>query len=90
MTQPNIQKSEYKEETESEIIGKKAYDLASSHIHNNDDFIVSSSDPELLGSIGLVIEQHLDTVPPKLKPIFQQMLEDIIMRKENLKNLRLL
>ena len=51
---------------------------------NNNDFIVKTSDPELLGSIGVAIEQHLDTMPPKLKLIFQQMLEDIRMRKENL------
>ena len=81
MTQPNIQKSEYNEETEIdhervEIIGKKAYDLASSRIHNN-DFIVKSSDPKLLGRIGLAIEQHLDALPPNLRVTFQQMLDDI-------------
>ena len=88
MTQPNIQKSEYKEETEIdhewvEIIGKKAYDLASSRIHNN-DFIVKSSDPKLLGRIGLAIEQHLDALPPNLRVTFQQMLDDIKAKKDGL------
>ena len=88
MTQSNIQKSEYKEETESDLewvekIGTKAYNLASSSIHDN-DFIVKSSDPELLGCIRLAIEQHLDAIPFNLRPTFQQMLDDIKAMKEKL------
>jgi hypothetical protein len=84
----DIQKSKYKEETEIdhewvEIIGKKAYDLASSH-KNNNDFIVESSDPKLLECIGLAIEQHLDALPPNLRVTFQQMLEDIKAKKGSL------
>jgi hypothetical protein len=30
------------------------------------------------------IKQHLDTIPPELKPTFQKILDDIKARKENL------
>ena len=32
------------------------------------------------------IEQHLDLIPSNLKPIFQEILEDIYARKENLED----
>ena len=88
LTQPNIQKSEYKEEIEIdhewvERIGKIAYDLAISRIHNN-DFIVKSSDSKLLGCIGLAIKQHLDALPPNLHMTFQQLLDDIKAKKDGL------
>ena len=48
------------------------------------DFIVKSSNPMLLECLGLAIEQHLEAMPSKLRPIFEQMLDDIKTRKENL------
>ena len=65
-----------------ERVSKTAYDLAHNRIDN--DYIVKSSDPGLLGYIELAIEQHLEAMPSKLRPIFEQMLDDIKARKENL------
>ena len=61
---------------------KAAYDLASNCINN--DYIVKSSNPGLLGCIELGIEQYLEAIPSKPRPIFEQMLDDIKARKENL------
>jgi hypothetical protein len=47
-------------------------------------YIVRSSDPMLLGCIELDIEQYLEAMSSKLRPIFEQMLDDIKTRKENL------
>jgi hypothetical protein len=70
-----------------ERIGKAAYDLASDRIkseeHNN-NFIIKSSEPVLLGYIVLAIKQHLDALPPNMRPIFQHMLYDVEARKDNL------
>jgi hypothetical protein len=41
----------------------------------------------LLGCIELAIEQHLEAMSSKLRPIFEQMLDDIKARKENLERL---
>jgi hypothetical protein len=38
----------------------------------------------VLGCLGWSIEQHLNDIPTKLKPTFQQILNDIKARKENL------
>ena len=96
MTQSNIHKSEDKERIKIDIteydqewierIGKAAYELARNRIKSEEhnDFIVKSSDPVLLGCISRAIEQHLDSIPTKLKPTFQQMLDDIKARKEDL------
>jgi hypothetical protein len=65
-----------------ERIGKTAYDLACNCV--NDDYIVKSSDPDLLGHIELAIEQYLETMPSNLRPTFRQMLDDIKARKEDL------
>jgi hypothetical protein len=65
-----------------EIVNKTAYDLARNRIDN--DYIVKSSDPGLLGYIELAIEQHLDSMPTKLKPTLQQIIVDIKARKESL------
>jgi hypothetical protein len=65
-----------------ERVGKTVYDLACNCI--NDDYIVKSSDPMLLGCIELAIVQHLEAMSSKLQPIFEQMLDDIKARKENL------
>jgi hypothetical protein len=43
-----------------------------------------SNDAAILGLIGWAIEQHLNDIPTKLKPNFQQILDDIKNRKENL------
>jgi DNA invertase Pin-like site-specific DNA recombinase len=41
----------------------------------------------LLGCIELAIVQHLEAMSSKLRPIFEQMLDDIKARKENLERL---
>jgi hypothetical protein len=74
-----MQKSEQTDDQEwIERVGKTAYDLARNRIESeeHDDFI-KSSDPMLLGCLGLIIEQHLEAMPSKLRPIFEQMLDDI-------------
>ena len=40
----------------------------------------------LLECLGLAIEQHLEAMPSKLRPIFEQMLADFKARKENLES----
>lgn len=65
-----------------ERVGKATYDLACNCTNN--DYIIKSSDPRLLVCIELAIEQHLEALPSKLRPIFEQMLDDIKARKENL------
>ena len=84
MTQSNIQRSKTIDDDLGwiERVGKAAYDLVCNCINN--DFIVKSSDPALLGCLELAIEQYLDTIPSELKPEFQQILADIKARKENL------
>jgi len=47
-------------------------------------FVMESNDAGPLGCIGWTIEQHLDALPPKLKPTFRKILDDIKARKENL------
>ena len=44
-------------------------------------FIIESNDSAALGCIGWAIEQHLDTIPSRLKPTFQKILEDVKARK---------
>lgn len=44
-------------------------------------FIIESNDSGALGCIGWAIERHLDVIPPKLKPIFYKILEDIRTKK---------
>lgn len=74
-----------------ERIGKTAYeicnDLARDRIKLNEQhtgFIVEFNDVAVLGCLGWAIEQHLNDIPTKLKPTFQQILNDIKARKENL------
>jgi hypothetical protein len=45
---------------------------------------MESNDAEVLRCISLAIEQYLESIPPKLKPTFQQILNDVKVRKENL------
>ena len=79
-----MQKSEQTDDDQEwiERVGKTVYDLACNCI--NDDYIVKSSDPMLLGCIELAIVQHLEAMSSKLRPIFEQMLDDIKTRKQNL------
>jgi hypothetical protein len=78
-----MQKSEQSDDQEwIERVGKIVYVLACNYI--NDDYIVKSSDPMLLGCIELAIIQHLEAMPSKLRPIFEQMLDDIKAMKEKL------
>ena len=51
---------------------------------NNIQVLSEPNDAGTLGCIGWAIEQHLNSIPPKLKPTFQKILEDIKTRKENL------
>jgi hypothetical protein len=87
-TQPNRQKSDYNERNIEddfgwiERIGKTAYDLVSNR--RDDDFMIKTSDPVLLEYIELSIEQYLDVMPPILQVAFQQLLDDIKSRKEEL------
>lgn len=74
-----------------ERTGKTAYEIcndpARKRIKLNDQhtgFIMESDDAAVLGYIGWAIEQHLNDIPSKLKPTFQQVLEDLKARKENL------
>jgi hypothetical protein len=80
-----MQKSEQTDDDQEwiERIGKTVYELACNCTDN--DFIVKSSDPVLRECVGLAIERHLEAMPSKLRPIFEQMLADIKARKENLK-----
>ena len=72
-------------------IGKTAYDICSELNRNSiklngqrTSLIIESNDSAALGCIGWAIEQHLDTMPPKLKSTFQKILDDVKARKENL------
>lgn len=75
-----------------ERIGKTAYEmlndnrikLKTSETGQHTDFIIESNDAGALGCIGWAIDQHLDTIPSKLKPTFQKILDDVKARKENL------
>jgi hypothetical protein len=83
MTQSNMQRSEQTYDQEwIERVGKTVYDLACNCTNN--DYIIKSKDPALLGRIELAIEQHLDSMPTKLKPTLQQIIVDIKARKESL------
>jgi hypothetical protein len=78
-----MQKSEQSDDQEwIERVGKTVYALACNCI--NDDYIVKSSNLGLLGCVELAIEQHLEAMSSKLRPTFQQMLDDIKSRKEDL------
>lgn len=87
-----MQISDYKEKIKLDHrwvknIGKTAYDLTFNRIkseeHNN-NFITKSSDPTLLGCIGLAIGQYLDALPPNMRVTFQQILDDVKAKKEYL------
>lgn len=43
--------------------------------------MIKSNDAGAMGCIGWAIERHLDVIPPKLKPTFQKILEDIKLEK---------
>ena len=45
-------------------------------------YILESNDAAVLGCLGWAIEQHLDTIPSKLKPTFQKILDDIKAEKK--------
>jgi hypothetical protein len=47
-------------------------------------YIIESNDSGALGCIGWAIEKHLDAIPSKLRPIFEKILEDTRIKKENL------
>jgi hypothetical protein len=78
-----MQRSEQTDDQEwIERVDKTVYALACNCV--NDDYIVKSSNLGLLGCVELAIEQHLEAMSSKLRPIFEQMLDDIKARKENL------
>ena len=80
MTKSNMQRSGQTDDDHEwiERASKTVYDLASirKQSEKHEDFIIKSSDPILLGCIGLAIEQHLEAIPSKLRPIFEQMLDN--------------
>jgi len=47
-------------------------------------FIMESNDATVLGCLGWTIEQHLEAIPSKLRPIFRKILDDIKTKKEDL------
>jgi predicted RNA-binding protein with PIN domain len=74
-----------------ERIGNTAYDNCKNHIimktsdsGQNIGFIIESNDAGALGCLSWAIEQHLDEIPSKLRPCFQEILDDVKARKENL------
>jgi hypothetical protein len=75
-----------------ERIGKTAYEmlnnnrikLKTSETNQHTGFIIESNDATALSCIGWAFEKHLDEIPSKLKPTFQQILEDTKIKKENL------
>jgi hypothetical protein len=85
LTHPNRQKSDYKDSNIDddfewiERIGRTAYDVTNNR--RNDDFVIKTNDPVLLGYIELSIEQYLDAMPPNLRMAFRQMLDDIKSRR---------
>jgi hypothetical protein len=76
-----MQKSEQTNDDQEwiERVGKTVYELACNCTNN--DFIVKSSGPMLLECVGLAIEQHLEAILSKLRPIFEQILADFKARK---------
>ena len=58
--------------------------MKTSESGENTGFIIESNDAGALGCIGWAIEQHLDTMPPRLKSTFQKILEDVKARKLDL------
>jgi hypothetical protein len=76
-----------------DTIGKTAYDICSELDRNSiklnkqhASFIIESKDAAALVCIGWAIEQHLDTLPPKLKLTFKKILEDVKARKLDLES----
>ena len=67
-----------------ERIGKTAYKmcnndrikLKTSETGQHIGFIIKSNDSTVLSCIDWAIEKHIDEIPSKLKPTFQQILED--------------
>ena len=58
--------------------------MKTSESSKNTGFIIESNYAGALSCIGWAIEQHLDTMPPKLKPTFQKILDDIKARNLDL------
>ncbi|HZA70231.1 MAG TPA: hypothetical protein VE548_11080 [Nitrososphaeraceae archaeon] len=58
--------------------------LKTSETGQHTGFIIESNDSTALSCIGWAIEKYLDAIPSKLKPTFQQILEDTRAKKENL------
>jgi hypothetical protein len=74
-----------------ERIGKTAYEICNSQTRDrtklneqNSGLIIESNDAAVLGCLGWVIEQNVNDIPTNLKPTFQQILDDVKARKENL------
>ena len=72
-----------------ERIGKTAYEICNDPARNqiklneqHTGYIIESNDAGILGCLGWATEQHLDSIPSKLKPTFQQILEDLKTRRE--------
>lgn len=73
--------------TANEICDYPQYDriiLKTSETGQHTGFAIESNDSGALGCIGWAIEKHLDAIPSKLKPIFEEILEDTKAKKENL------
>jgi hypothetical protein len=75
-----------------ERIGKTAYEvcnnnriqLKKSDTNQHTGFIIESNDTTALSCIGWAIEKYLDDIPSKLRPTFQEILDDVKSRKEDL------
>jgi hypothetical protein len=74
-----------------ERIGKTVYEICNEPARNriklneqHTGFIMESHDSTAWSCIGWAIEKHLNDIPSKLKPTFQNILEDTRTRKDNL------
>jgi hypothetical protein len=74
-----------------EIIDKTANEICNDPARNriklneqHTGFMLESNDAGALGCLGWAIEKHLDVIPSKLRPIFQKILDNTKVKKENL------
>jgi hypothetical protein len=74
-----------------ERIGKTANEICNNPDGNriklneqHTGFIIESNDAGALGCLGWAIERHMNDIPSNLRPTFQEILDDVKSRKENL------
>lgn len=75
-----------------ERIGKTAYEMCKNNrikLKTSDSnkctgLSIESNDSAALACIGWAIEKHFNEIPSQLKPTFQEILDDVNVKKENL------